>query len=67
MPLETREKVDRVAEEHGLGSRSEAIFFLIALGLMALPHLLNPHAVKDAARKAEREVQVSRRKGRAKR
>ena len=67
MPLETREKVDRVAEEHGLGSRSEAMLFLIALGLMALPYLLNPDTIKKAARTAERTAQASGRKRRSKR
>lgn len=62
MPLETREKVEQVAEEQGLGSRSEAILFLVALGLMALPHLLNPRTMKEATRKMEREAQYSVRK-----
>ncbi len=67
IPLETREKVDHVAQEQGLGSRSEAILFLVALGLMALPYLLNPTTVKEAARKVEREAKILQRKGRAKR
>ena len=60
MPFTTREKVDRVAEQQGLGSRSEAMLFLITLGLMALPYLLNPTTVKEAARKVERTSQTSR-------
>ena len=64
MPLEIREKVDHVKEERGLGSRSEAMLFLIGLALMALPYLLNPDTVRNATRKAERNAGISRRKGR---
>jgi hypothetical protein len=65
--METRDKVDRVAEEQGLGSRSEALLFLVALRLMALPYLLDPTRVKEAARKVERGAKISQRKGRVKR
>ncbi len=64
MPLEIREKVDHVKEERGLGSRSEAMLFLIGLALAALPYLLSPDAIKKATRKAERAASIPRRKGR---
>lgn len=41
------------------------MLFLITLGLMGLPYLLNPNTVKQAARKVERDAQPSQLKKRS--